>query len=55
MVEIKELVIKTSIEPRRQKSPINKPTQVDSYQIKKEIIEESLEHFSKILKNKKER
>ena len=55
MVEIKELIIKTTIEPRENNSPSNEPSQVDRYRLKKELIEESIEHFSKVLKNKRER
>lgn len=55
MLEIKELIINTTIEQRENNSSTNEPSQVDHYRIKKEILEESAEHFSKVLKNKKER
>ncbi len=55
MIEIKELLIKTSIRPRKNHSSINETNQIDHQRIKKEILEESIEHFSKVLKNKKER
>ena len=55
MVEIRELVIKTTIVSRGNNSTQNEPTKADLNQLKKEILEESAEHFSKVLKNKKER
>lgn len=55
MIEIKELIIKTTIEPRDKNPKNNEPNQLDHYRIKKEILEECAEHFSKVLKNKKER
>lgn len=55
MIEIKELIIKTSIEPRNNNSSNDETSQVDHQRIKREILEESIEHFSKVLKNKKER
>ena len=55
MIEIKELIIKTTIEPRDNNSSTNGSNHLDHYRIKKEILEESVEHFSKVLKNKKER
>ena len=54
MVEIKELIIKTTIEPRNNNSSSNPPTRINHSQIKKEILQESVEHLSKVLKNKKE-
>ena len=57
MIEIKELRIKTTIEPTRNNTTQNEIPNTDTnlHQIKKEILEESMEHFSKVLKNKKER
>ncbi|MFK8005446.1 MAG: DUF5908 family protein [Saprospiraceae bacterium] len=55
MVEIKELIIKTTIEPRQNNSSQNEINNINISQIKKELLEESAEHFSKVLKNKKER
>ena len=55
MIEIKELIIRTTIKPRDNQSSTNESNQIDHYRIKKEILEESVEHFSKVLKNKKER
>ena len=55
MIEIKELRIKTTIEPRENNSSTNESNQVNFQRLKKEILEESIEHFSKVLKNKKER
>ena len=55
MVEIKELIIRTTIEPSGNNSTQNEPTKTNLNQIKKEILEDSAEHFSKVLKNRKER
>lgn len=55
MVEIKELIIRTTIEPSSNNTSQNEPTRERLHQLKKEILEESAEHFSKVLKNKKER
>ncbi|MFK7771543.1 MAG: DUF5908 family protein [Saprospiraceae bacterium] len=55
MIEIKELRIKTTIEPSQNNSTQNNITNTELNEMKKEIIKESVEHFSKLLKNKKER
>lgn len=59
MIEIREIVIKTSVESREKNSPTNELSQKDlnriRKEIKEEIREESIELFSMILKNKKER
>jgi len=55
MIEIKELIIKTTIEPSQNNSSQNEITNSDLLQMKKKILEESVEQFSRVLKNKKER
>ncbi len=55
MITIKELIIKTTIEPRVNHQSNQDNSRIDKYQMKIEIIEEAMEHFSKVLKNKKER